>query len=207
MKLRLWLIPLTFILGSQLVQAQHLLNHEENETTDVIDPEFLDGFVGIGGGMVQHLTESKLSEGDRGLRQYAHLEFSRLRKWVSLDARAGFGQEYNDYGLLFRVYRHWRMNSKNSTGLSLGGGVGGFYSPQKNLSSTEKRHAFLDLMGAPFVRFIWDWGNGMGIEANLEYQLLPLRKYIGSGVTSETENDNNLRTRVAFGLSLLFEAD
>ena len=207
MKLRLWLIPLTIIFSSQLAKAQpYSKNHtDEFESTDIIDPEFLDGFVGIGGGTVQHLTESQFTEDDRGLRQYAHLEFSRLRRWIALDVRAGFGQDYNDYGLVFKIYKHWRFNPKNSTGLSLGAGVGGMYSPKKTLSETESRYAFIDFVGAPFARYIWDWGNGMGIEASLEYQLLPLRKYVGD--TSITEDNNDLRTRVAFGLSLLFEAD
>ena len=202
MKLRLWLIPLTFILGSQLVQAQHLLNHEENETTDVIDPEFLDGFIGIGGGMIQHLTENELTQHDIGFRQYAHLEFTRLRRLISLDLRAGFGHGYNDYGLIFKVYKHWRFSAKNSTGLSLGAGVGGMFSPKKN-SPTDPRNPYVDLIGVPFVRYMWDWGNGVGMEASLEYQLIPLRKDTDTPSTSNSD----LRTRFGFGLSLLFEAD
>lgn len=201
MKLRLWLIPLTFILGSQFIQAQHLLNHEENETTDVIDPEFLDGFVGIGGGVVQHLTA-----GETGVRQNLHLEFTRLRKSISLDTRFGFGGSYSDFGLLFRVYRHWRFNPKNSTGLSLGVGAGGLYSPGETPENSTKKAAFVDLVAAPFARFLWDWGNGMGIEASLEYQLVPYQVLVGAK-EQDQKNDNTLYSRVGFNLSLLFEAD
>jgi hypothetical protein len=202
MKLRLWLVSLAFILGSHFAQAQHYIGPSESETTDIIDPEFLDGFIGIGGGMTKNLTQNELTQDDIKYRQYAHLEFNRLRRWIALDLRAGFGNSYNDYGLIFKVYKHWRFSSKNSTGLSLGAGVGGMFSPKKN-SPTDPRDPYVDLIGVPFARYIWDWGNGVGIEASLEYQLIPLRKYMDTPSTSNSD----LRTRFGFGLSLLFEAD
>jgi hypothetical protein len=160
MKLRLWLIPLATLLYSPSIKAVPYSDAPEIESTDVIDPEFLDGFIGVGGGATQHLTESNFTEEDRGLRQYAHLEFTRLRRWIALDVRAGFGQDYNDYGLLFKVYKHWRFSPKNSTGLSLGAGVGAMYSPKKTSTPSEgttiTRYAFVDLIGAPFARYMWD---------------------------------------------------
>lgn len=202
MKLRPWLIPLVVLFSSQIIKSQPLLDATDFESTDIIDPEFLDGFVSVGGGFIQHLKENELTQNDKGVRQYAHLEFTRLRRWIALDVRAGFGHGYNDYGLIFKVYKHWRFNPKNSTGLSLGAGLGGMYSPKKN-SPTDPRNPYIDLVGSPFARYMWDWGNGVGIEASLEYQLIPLRKYTDTPSTSNSD----LRTRLGFGLSLLFEAD
>ena len=143
---------------------------EESEAeveSEEIDDEavYLDGFVGLGGGLVNQMTEED-GRGDAdlaGARNYVHVEFARLRKWVSIDLRAGFGKEYNDFGGLFRVARHWKFGSEAATGISFGAGVGAMYSSGIRRTGSTERDAFVDCVGAPFVRYIWDWGNSMGV--------------------------------------------
>jgi hypothetical protein len=117
------------------------------------------------------------------------------------------GQDYSDFGGLFRIYKHWKFGAESSTGLSLGAGLGAMYSQGATPLPDVKRQAFVDGIGAPFLRFIWDWGVGAGLAFDLEYQLVPLRYYTEDTETDNVEDDQNLRQRVMLGVSLLFEVD
>ncbi len=70
--------------------------------------------------MVSHQDSS-----EEGTRRFVRLEFARLRKYISIDTRIGFGEKYVDYGGMFRVYKHWRFADADSSGLSLG--LGGWW--------------------------------------------------------------------------------
>ena len=174
--------------------------HAQSDEIEVDDPIYLDGYVGLGGAIVPHLTDE-----EKGTRQAIRLEFARLRKWISIDFRAGLGEDYSDFGGLFRIYKHWKFNGDSATGISLGAGLGGMYSQGERPLPGFDRQPFVDAIGAPFIRFIWDWGYSMGLGFDLEYQLVPLRNYTEDSSFDEVEDDQNLRQRIMFGVSLLFE--
>ncbi|MEZ4813835.1 MAG: hypothetical protein R3A80_01340 [Bdellovibrionota bacterium] len=174
--------------------------HAQADDIEVDDPVYLDGYVGLGGAFLQQLSAE-----EEGTRQIIRVEFARIRKWISLDARVGLGQNYSDFGGLFRVYKHWKFNKESSTGISFGAGVGAMYSQGATPVSGLDRQPFIDAIGAPFIRYIWDWGNGMGLGIDLEYQLVPLRMFTEDTDTDNVEDDQNLRQRIMLGVSLLFE--
>ena len=172
------------------------------DTEEIDDPTYLDGYVGLGGAYL-----GQMSSDEKGSRQNFRLEFARVRKWISLDARVGIGQDYSDYGGLFRFYKHWKFGPESTTGLSFGVGLGGMYSQGVSPLPGETRKAFFDVIGAPFVRFIWDWGVGAGIGLDVEYQLVPLTSYTDDTETDSVDDKRDLRQRIFVGLSLLLEVD
>jgi hypothetical protein len=174
----------------------------QSDDVEVDDPVYLDGYVGLGGGLVQQLSDE-----EKGTRQVIRVEFARLRKWISIDFRAGLGQDYSDFGGLFRIYKHWKFDNESSTGLSFGAGLGAMYSQGARPAAGLERQPFVDAIGAPFLRFIWDWGTGMGLGIDLEYQLVPIRNFTEDTEFDNVEDDQNLRQRVMLGVSILFEVD
>jgi len=202
MKLRALPFLLAFFLGlQQNLHAQILSDYKETPKSQE-DSEFLDGYIGIGGAFID-----QISSGEQGTRENVRIEFARLRKWISFDARVGFGKGYTDFGGLFRLYKHWTFNDSNSTGFSLGAGVGGMYSQGIAPDPGDNRLAFIDVIAAPFVRYIWDWGMGMGASVDLEYQLVPFTDYTNASSSDNISNNSNLRSRVMLGFTLLFEID
>lgn len=176
--------------------------YSQADEIEVDDPVYLDGYVGLGGGLVQQLSTE-----EEGTRQAIRVEFARIRKWISIDARVGLGQDYSDFGGLFRIYKHWKFGTESSTGLSLGAGLGAMYSQGATPAVDQDRQPFVDGIGAPFLRFIWDWGIGAGLAFDLEYQLVPLRYYTEDTDTDNVEDNQDLRQRVMLGVSILFEVD
>lgn len=172
----------------------------DTDDTDINDPIYLDGYVGLGGAILQQLSDE-----EKGTRQLIKLEFARIRKWVSLDFRASLGQDYSDFGGMFRLYKHWKFDGESSTGISLGAGVGGMYSQGATPTAGFDRQPFVDGIAAPFIRYMWDWENGMGLSFELEYQLVPIRNYTEDSEFDNVEDDSNLRNRVVLGVNLLFE--
>lgn len=170
---------------------------------EVDDPVYLDGFVGVGGSIVSHL-----SEGEQGTRQNVRVEFARIRKWIAIDLRVGFGQDYTDFGGNFRVFKHIRFTDRDSaTGLSLGMGLGGMYSQGQSPKPGDDRQPFADIIVSPFARFIWDWGNGVGMGFDLEYQAVPYTTYMEDTATDNFDDIRDLRHRIMFGVSFLFEVE
>jgi len=176
--------------------------YAQSDEIEVDDPVYLDGYVGLGGAILQQLSDK-----EAGTRQNIKVEFARIRKWISLDARVGLGKDYSDFGGVFRLYKHWKFDGESSTGISLGAGVGAMYSQGASPAAGLDRQPFIDGIGAPFIRYIWDWGNGMGLSFDLEYQLVPMRMFTEDSETDEVEDDQNLRNRVLFGVNVLFEVD
>ncbi len=174
--------------------------YAQSDDIEVNDPVYLDGYVGLGGAFLQQFSDE-----ESGTRQNIRVEFARIRKWISLDARVGLGQDYSDFGGLFRLYKHWKFDRESSTGISLGAGVGAMYSQGTTPAAGLDRQPFIDAIGAPFIRYIWDWGNGMGLSFDLEYQIVPMRMFTEDTETDNVEDDKNLRNRVLFGMSILFE--
>lgn len=174
--------------------------YAQSDDIEVNDPVYLDGYVGLGGALLQQFTDE-----EAGTRQNIKVEFVRLRKWISLDARVGLGNGYSDFGGLFRLYKHWKFDRESSTGISLGAGLGAMYSQGTSPLPGLERQPFIDAIGAPFIRYIWDWGNGMGISFDLEYQIVPIRNYTEDTEFDDVEDDQTLRNRVLLGVSLLFE--
>ncbi len=169
---------------------------------EIDDSVYLDGYVGLGAGFNRHLTES-----ESGSRYNFKVEFARLRKWISMDFRAGIGQDYSDFGAMLRFYKHWKFGPESATGMLFGVGGGGMYSQGITPPAGLDRQAFFDAIAAPFVRYIWDWGNGVGMGFDLEYQLVPLTGYPGDTETDTYEDNQDLRQRVVFGVSFLFEVE
>lgn len=169
---------------------------------DINDPIYLDGYVGLGGAILHQFSSQ-----EEGTRQNIKVEFARLRKWISIDARVGLGQGYSDFGGLFRFYKHWKFDKDSATGISLGAGIGAMYSQGVSPVAGEGRKAFVDVIGAPFVRFIWDWGNGVGLGIDAEYQLVPYTMYTDDTGTDSVDDVRELRNRVFLGVSLLIEVD
>jgi hypothetical protein len=190
-------IVMTFLLGAQQIRAADIEPEEKPDEAE-LGVEYLDGFVGVGGGVV-----TQFSKGETGTRELVHVEFARLRRWISIDGRAGFGKGYSDFGGLFRVFKHWKFDKETSTGFSLGLGLGAMYSEGLQPKVGEKQQAFLDITAAPFVRYIWDFGTGYGMDFNLELQIIPVRNYMNKD--NQYEDGKDLRTRVMVGLSFLFE--
>jgi hypothetical protein len=178
--------------------SQNAFAYEEDIYEDYV---LLDGYVGLGAALVPHLTSP-----EGGTRQNFRVEFARLRKHISLDARVGLGQDYSDFGGLFRVYRHFKFNpDTSSTGISIGAGLGAMYSQGTRPPQGAERVAFVDAIGAPFIRYVWDWRMGMGLGIDLEYQLVPLTKFFDDSEINAREDINDLRSRIFLGISLLFE--
>ena len=176
--------------------------HAYADEEDVDDPVYLDGFVGAGGGVVTQLTDT-----EKGTREVVRLEFARLRKYIAIDFRVGFGQNYSDFGGMFRLYKHIKFGNESSTGISLGLGGGAMYSQGKPPTAGQDRQPFFDVIGAPFARFIWDWGNGVGMGFDLEYQLVPLTNFTNDTATDNVSDIHELRQRIMFGVSFLFEVE
>lgn len=177
--------------------------YEADDEVDLADDaEYLDGFVGLGGGFIYNQTEP-----EHGHRRAFRAEFSRIRKWIEVDARVAFGQKYSDYGGLFRIYKHWRFDGVSATGLSLGGGFGAMFSDGREPAAGKSREAFIDVIGAPFLRFIWDFGYSMGMSFEGEWQIVPKTMFVNDNDADSISDVNKLRHRFFASISLLFEID
>jgi len=179
---------------------------------DVDDPTNLDGYVGLGGGYLQQFTSQSNpntgAEIEKGSRELARIEFARIRKHFSLDARVGFGNNYTDFGGVFRFFQHFKFNTRTSTGLSLGLGLGGMYTEGRPSDGAGlKKEPFVDIIAAPFTRFIWDWGVDAGMAFDLEYQIVPYTYYTNTSNTDNYSDVRSIRSRIMLGVSFLFEVD
>lgn len=162
--------------------------------------EYLDGFVGLGIGIV-----NQASGEDAGTRYQASVEFARLRRWISIQARVGFGDHRTDVGGVFRIYKHWRFDTENSTGISLGAGIGGIYCNGRKPPTGMNQEPYIEAMFNPFVRYIWDWGTGQGVSFEFELQMIPLKTYPYDTSSDIYKDNKTVRLRAMGGVSFLFE--
>ncbi len=208
MKNGLVLLLCSLLLSSCSSSAHRPLTDEEyeadvdDEASLTDDAEYLDGFVGLGFGYTYRLTEP-----EDGRRRYFRVEFARLRKWISIDARVGFGKGYSDYGGLFRVAKHWRFDGDSATGISLGAGVGALFSDGVKPRAGFSREAFIDVIGAPFLRFIWDFGRSMGLAFEAEYQVVPKTMFVNDNEDDTIKDVSKTRQRFYGSVSLLLEVE
>ena len=152
----------------------------------------LGGFLGFGYNFVKGSAA-----GENGSRTRYTFELGRLPKGVEFDFFAGTGLNYNDLGGILKLYRHERFfGEDNATGISFGVGGGVAYSDGNAALSMGKIH-YAEILLSPFVRALYDSGYGVGLAANVSYELSPYRHYSG-GVASESA----LKKRLIFGISL-----
>ncbi len=167
------------------------------------DKEILNGVVAPA---VSFLQPAEAYETDS--RIYGRIEFMRIPKNIGLDFRVGSGGGYTDLGLSIKFFKHWQFSTGAATGVSAGLGIGGLYSKGSDAISSELdfnpgengENDFIELFGAPFIRYIWDWGNQFGMGVELEYQILPFRRF----VQSPTKTIEDVQQKFALTVMFLF---
>ena len=145
-------------------------------TTSQLRAEALDGYLGLSGGLITHMTPSEQASGST--RYGARLDFVRVQKSVALDLRFGSGMDYQDMGGAFKVFHHFAFSGTTATGLSLGGGIGSMYC-SGGIGDSDA--AFYDLFAPVFARVIFDMGLGFGLFVDAEYNAVLKRTLVDGG--------------------------
>ena len=109
-------------------------------------------------------TNASATTDEGKARTRLDLQFGRIQRNVEFDLGLGNGGGYSDVGAILRVFNHFHLSEKSSTGISIGLGGGACYSTQgiwATLSTgSDSQRKFYELIVSPFARFIWDpmWG-------------------------------------------------
>jgi hypothetical protein len=155
-------------------------------STSQLRAEALDGYIALSGGITKHLDQSDQMAG-KDSRMSVRLDFVRVQKSVALDLRFGTGMEYEDMGGAFKVFHHFAFSNSTSTGISLGGGIGGMYSRAGYSGSGE---TFYEMFIPAFARVIFDMGLGFGLFVDAEYNAMVQRRFT-TGSQSDSSAVNN----------------
>ncbi|NCN26629.1 hypothetical protein GW915_03560 [bacterium] len=159
----------------------------------------LNGIVGPSGFFNWQITDS-----EKATRQLYKFEFTRLTKHFGVDFRVGTGEGYTDYGGAFRLFNHIELggDSDRATGITYGGGAGGMWSSLDDVSATSgENNERTDVVFHAFTRYIYDFGNNIGLGIELEYQFVPYTAF-RYGIPRQIREN---RHRILLGLNFLFD--
>ena len=160
--------------------------------------EALDGYVGLSGGLVKHMSTTDQIDGEDS-RYSFRIDFVRLQRNVALDLRFGNGMSYQDWGGALKVFHHFAFSNATATGLSVGGGLGAMYS-RAGLESTQ--NTFYEIFAPVFARVIFDMGLGFGLFLDAEYNAMFQRRFPGG----EQADNSDIQNRYFFGAGIAIVA-
>jgi hypothetical protein len=156
---------------------------------------------------VSFLNEDRRSSGNsytkvNGYRYSLRADCASLSSNVSVNATAGFGGSYTDYGLQFRLFDLLQTGSQSASGLYYGAGFGFTYSPGFKLTDVHKT-PFFDLLVTAFLRFQWDSSNTWGLFTEVAYEGVIKRTFNSTPALE----DRSATHRFFAGLGVPFEVD
>ncbi|MBP7844754.1 MAG: hypothetical protein KA116_08060 [Proteobacteria bacterium] len=159
--------------------------------------EEMQGFVGIG-----YSPAIQFDGPDAGLRQTARLDFIRIPKNFGLELRASKNSDYQDLGALLKIFKVWNLNSQTATGIHAGIGLGANFSDKYQNTDLNQRERGTEGFLHGYSRFLWDFGNSVGLAFDLAYEYSPFLK-----INSYSKNFNPSTQRFIFGVMLAVDVD
>lgn len=141
----------------------------------------------------------------QGSRTYYGLDFHRISSNISLLAVYGYSPGHWDMSAILRFSRQLKLFDEGlSSGLYLGIGAGGNYSPgaPRARTNTARRQPYSDAILNPFIRYLFDFNGWQGLYIETAYQY-HYRFYLNK----TTDADLKAPGHIMLGIGISFEAE